>query len=135
MKLLVVALILACGIADAVAADESLLLTPVYPAAVSARQSYFRVVNPTAVAGTITATVKTETGATLGTWTRSIAANSAPQVGMAEIEAALTTKPTASNTLRLEITSSFYGSVQHAVYNPIGQALTNVSNCGPRVIT
>src|SRR3954468_19884837 len=114
LKIASVATLMLClASGAAAAADETLLLTPVYPAAVTARQSYFRVVNPTAVAGTITATVKTEAGATLGTWTRAIAANSAPQIGMTEVEAALTTKPTASNTLRLEITSTFYGSVQH----------------------
>jgi hypothetical protein len=116
------------------AADEALILAPVYSSSVTDRQSYLRLVNLGTSKGKVTAVVKDDQGRTLGTWAKDIEANTAPQVGIAEVEAALSARPTASN-LRLEITSNFYGYVQHAVWNPQGGALTNLSNCGVRAIS
>lgn len=115
------------------AADEALVFSPVFPAAEAARQSYFRLANLGATAGTVTAVVKTETGTTLGTFTRAVAANTAPQVSMLDIEASFSTRPGAGERLRLEVTSDFYGTAQHVIYNPGSGALTNLSNCGVRI--
>lgn len=121
------------GLSPVHAANEALIMSPVFPAAQTARQSFLRLSNPTANAGTVTVTVKTEAGTTLGTYTRAVAANTAPQVGMSDIEAPLATKPTADQRVRLEVTSDFLGTAQHVIYNPAGGALTNLSNCGVRI--
>lgn len=133
LRILPVALVVAMA---AQAADETLVLAPVFPAAQTARQSYLRFanLNLTSGSGVVTVTVKNEAGTTLGTWTKQVFNNTSPQVGMAEIEAALTTKPAANAQLRLEMTANFYGYVQHAIYNPVGGALTNLSNCGSRIV-
>src|SRR4051794_33114906 len=92
--LLATALAAAMSAPVAHAADDALVLSPVYPSIATDRQSYLRLVNLGATAGKVTAVVKDDQGRALGTWTKDVAANTTPQVGIGEIEAALSSRPT-----------------------------------------
>jgi hypothetical protein len=108
---------------------DALRIAPVYFSTSLERQSYLRVANLSADAGTITVNILDDKGVKLGTWTKAIAANTAPQFGMAEIEQGAGAKPQGA-TATVEITSTFTGQVQNAIWNPKGGALTNLSVCG-----
>jgi hypothetical protein len=125
---LILALVAVLYLADGAHADP-LQITPIYSSKSTGPQSYLRIVNLTDQPGTITLDVVDDKGAKLGAFTKVIAANTAPQIGMTEIEAALSTKPTAT-TVTIAVTANFAGQIQNAIYNPVGGALTNLSACG-----
>lgn len=108
---------------------DALRIAPVYFASSPDRQSYIRVANLGAAAGTVTIAVLDDRGARLGAWTRTIAPNTAPQFGMAEIEQGAGAQ-SRGTTATIEITSTFAGQVQNAIWNPKNGALTNLSVCG-----
>lgn len=113
---------------------DAVKIAPIYFSNSPDKQSYLRLINLTGAAGSVTITVRDAAGAALGTWTTPVNANTAPQLGMKEIEAgAKATAPTpvagGVNTGTLEVTANFNGQLQHVVYNPVGGALTNLSLC------
>lgn len=104
----------------------------VYPPAATGAQSYLRFVAGYA-GGTVTLTLTdAATGRDKLTWTSAqIAALSAPQVSIAEIEA---TAPAGYQRpslygLRIENATTLSGSIQHILYRPADGTVTNLTLC------
>jgi hypothetical protein len=98
-------------------------------------QSNLRFFNPEQTAGAVTVQIYDDvTGAKVGTWTKTIPGYGALQFSMQTIEAesAPAIAPVASDTqyYSLFVDAPFNGYVQHVLWNPVAQSLTNISGCG-----
>lgn len=113
---------------------DAVKIASVFFSTTTTSQSNLRLINPTAATGNVTITIRNAAGTVLGSWTRAVAAGTAPQLTMKQIEDGAGVTPPAvvagaTNTATLEITSTFEGQLQHVVYNPVKGALTNISLC------
>jgi hypothetical protein len=100
----------------------------------SSAQSNLRFFNPEQSAGTVTVQIYDDvTGAKVGTWTKTIPGYGSLQFAMQTIEAesAPAIAPVASDTqyYSLFVDAPFNGYVQHVLWNPVAQSLTNISGC------
>jgi hypothetical protein len=105
-------------------------LGPVFSSASAEAQSFLRVENTGATAGTVTATIRNaETGQDLGQWISPVVQpNSSQQFLINTIEAALPAgvKPTLYS---ISLNSGVTGYLQHVLYRPADGTLTNLSTC------
>ena len=109
---------------------------PVHVAAVfstsqNTTQSYLRLYNSGTVGGTAKLTISDyTTGLAIASYTTPvIAPNTAPQIGMATLEAAATTTFTKPTYYTVTVEPQFTGSVAHVLYRPADGTLTNLSTC------
>ena len=109
---------------------------PVHVAAVfstsqNTTQSYLRLYNSGTVGGTAKLTISDyTTGLAIASYTTPvIAPNTAPQIGMATLEAAATTAFTKPTYYTVTVEPQFTGSVAHVLYRPADGTLTNLSTC------
>ncbi len=93
--------------------------------------SFLRVHNPGNSAGTIQVQVRDDRGTVLGTFTREIAARSAPQFPMTQIEseASIAIPTRVGAFAQFDIRANFDGSAQHVAYDSTLGVLTNFSVC------
>jgi photosystem II stability/assembly factor-like uncharacterized protein len=104
---------------------------PVAFSTVSARQSFVRIANILSTAGTAEIVVRDDLGAVLGSYTRQVAAFSAPQIAMGDIEANARSQPPAraGAFAQIEVRGDFSGYLQHVTYDPASGVLVNRSLC------
>lgn len=114
-------------------ARPSLNLPLTLPSSTAFASSYFRFYNPGLMAGTVSVTFQNgATGQALGTWTSpTLPPRSSRQFSMAEMEQAARPPIDAAgkDNYTATIATDFQGFVQSAVWNRIGQSLTNISGC------
>jgi hypothetical protein len=103
---------------------------PVFSTAQSTSQSFIRVINTGASAGTATVKLSDYTSGTLlGLWTSpSIPAGTAQQFGISQIESALgaAAKP---QYYAVAVQTEISGATQHVLWKPSDGTLTNLSTC------
>jgi len=111
---------------------DSLRVPLAIPSGDLSSDSYIRLYNPTAQAGTVTIAFNDgETGQALGTWVSpSLPPFSALQYPVATIEPAAGINPTGRSRYTLQMSASFPGFFQHVIWNRNGISLTNTSGCG-----
>ncbi len=111
----------------------------VFPPSATGVQSYLRIYNSGAVAGTITISLfDGGSGHIVAKWTSpAIAPGTAPQFSIADLESAAApgfTRP-AVYGLRVEPeTTITAGTFQHVLFDPIARVLTNASSCSAGII-
>ena len=107
-------------------------LAPVF-LSTSNTQSYIRLINSTDTDGKVKFSIRKDSGEDLGECEFSVGKNTAPQYDMKAIENSCGIIPDKSGTPTLNITatSTFQGSIQHVIWNPTGDILTNFSTCTP----
>ncbi|MCB2106177.1 MAG: c-type cytochrome [Rhodobacteraceae bacterium] len=110
----------------------SAFLSPVYPStAASSAASYLRVTNTSNTSGNVSATFRAGgSSQVLGTWIGTVPANASVQFDVKQIETAAGINPaSAGSSYSVAVTADFSGFVQHAVWNPGGGSLTDLSSC------
>ena len=91
-------------------------------------RSYLRIANTSAVDGVATITVKNDgTGATIGSFTTSIAAGATRQIGSADIETSVTTAAATGAAYKVVVSGSFNGYVQNLMWNSVSGLFTDLS--------
>ncbi len=112
--------------------SKTVQVSSVYSSIQPASQSFVRLYNTSAAAGTATISlVNAATGATLGRWTSpAIAPGAERQFAIQEIEAAATPAITAKPQFYTAvIESQFAGYVQHVLWHVSDNTLTNLTTC------
>jgi hypothetical protein len=110
--------------------SPALQVGAVYSSAQTGSQSLLRFVNTGSSASTVSVLLSNyQTGQSLGTWTKTIPAGVADQVGIEIIESALPAGTTKPAYYSASVMSSMTGYLQHVLYRRNDGTLTNLSTC------
>ncbi len=106
----------------------------VYSTSQSTSQSFLRFLNTGTLAGSVTVTVRSVGGQTLGTWTSPvIGPNTELQYNISTIEAAIGINSANNPQYTMTLDTPITGNFQHVLYRPADGTLTNLSTCSSGV--
>ncbi|MBL8628947.1 MAG: hypothetical protein JNM81_04925 [Rhodospirillaceae bacterium] len=106
----------------------------VYSSAQSGSQSLLRFANTGSTSGSVSVVLSNyATGAALGTWSKTIPAGVADQVGIETIESAIPSGTTKPQYYSASVQSSMTGYIQHVLFRRSDGTLTNLSTCDVNV--